>query len=115
MSIQRSEFGVTAHGVTVHQFILKNRHQTEGCIINYGGIITSLYTPDRDGNRGNIVLGFDKMSGYVERHADFGSLVGRYGNRIAGGRFTLDGKEDQLSVNDGQKHLHSGVEGPAGQ
>src|SRR5690625_6135129 len=61
MSIQRSEFGVTAHGVTVHQFILKNRHQTEVCIINYGGIITSLYIPDRDGNRENIVLGFDEM------------------------------------------------------
>lgn len=111
MSIQRSEFGVTAHGVTVHQFILKNRHQTEVCIINYGGIITSLYTPDRDGNRGNIVLGFDEMSGYLERHPYFGSLVGRYGNRIAGGRFTLDGKEYQLSVNDGKNHLHGGFEG----
>src|SRR5690625_5388367 len=111
MSIQRSEFGATAHGVTVHQFILKNRHQTEVCIINYGGIITSLYIPDRDGNRENIVLGFDEMSGYLERHPYFGSIVGRYGNRIAGGKFTLDGKEYQLSVNDGNNHLHGGVEG----
>src|SRR5690625_4677232 len=111
MSIQRSEFGVTAHGVTVHQFILKNRHQTEVCIINYGGIITSLYPPDRDGNRGNIVLGFDERSGYLERPPYFGSLEGRYGNRIAGGRFTVDGKEYQLSVRDGRNRHHGGFEG----
>src|SRR5690625_1264854 len=93
MSIGGSEFRVTAQGVTGHQFILRNGHQTEVCIINYGGIITSLYIPDRDGNRENVVLGFDEMSGCLERHPYFGSIVGRYGNRIAGGKFTLDGKE----------------------
>ncbi len=79
--------------------------------INLGGIVTALECPDRDGRCANVVLGFDNLADYLDRNPDFGTLVGRYGNRIADGRFTLDGAPHQLARNDGAHALHGG---PAG-
>lgn len=79
--------------------------------MTYGGIIVSLRTPDRDGRFDDIVLGHDDVDGYVESDSYFGALIGRYGNRIAHGRFTLDGVRHQLVVNNGHNHLHGGARG----
>jgi aldose 1-epimerase len=80
-------------------------------IAGYGGIIVSLTVPDRDGMPADVVLGFDTLDEYVDHSPYFGCIVGRYGNRIAQGRFTLDGVEHKLAQNDGQNHLHGGVVG----
>jgi aldose 1-epimerase len=79
--------------------------------ITYGAIIVSLRVPDRAGRFGDIVLGHDDLAGYVDKPAYFGAVVGRYGNRIAKGRFTLDGKTYTLATNNGPNHLHGGVRG----
>ena len=79
--------------------------------MTYGGIILSLRAPDRDGNLDDIILGHDDVDGYVKSASYFGALIGRYGNRIAGGRFTLDGVAHQLLTNDGRNHLHGGSRG----
>ena len=79
--------------------------------ITYGGIITSIKTPDRSGAIGDIVLGFDTLDGYLAGHPFFGAIVGRYGNRIAKGRFTLDGQAYTLATNNGPNHLHGGIKG----
>jgi aldose 1-epimerase len=92
-------------------FTLTNSAGMVVTITNFGGIITSLYVPDRDGTPGNVVLGFDTLEPYLAGTPYFGALIGRYGNRIAGGRFTLDGKQIQLDVNNGANHLHGGAVG----
>jgi aldose 1-epimerase len=79
--------------------------------IDYGGIIVGLEVPDRDGQQGDIVLGHNSLAGYVEHSPYFGAIIGRYANRIAQGRFTLDGQQYQLARNDGEQHLHGGVRG----
>jgi aldose 1-epimerase len=79
--------------------------------MTYGGIIASLETPDRQGQLADIVLGFDTLKGYLGESPYFGAITGRYSNRIAKGRFTLDGKSYQLATNDGPNHLHGGVKG----
>jgi Galactose mutarotase and related enzymes len=89
--LRRAAFGRTADGQPVDLFILTNAHGIEVRLTNYGGIITSLKTPDRSGQLGDIVLGYDSLSGYLHDTPYFGAIVGRYGNRIARGRFTLDG------------------------
>ncbi len=116
--VVRSDFGTTPEGEVVEQFTLKNRAGMEVRAITYGGIITHLLVPDRGGNMGDVVLGFDSLEPYlsgVEPYLDgspyFGSIIGRYGNRIANGRFTLDGRTYQLATNDGPNHLHGGVRG----
>lgn len=111
MSIDQSEFGVTVNGLTVHNFQMKNSNGLEVNILTYGGIIASVYTPDKHGNQENIVLGFDDLSDYLKRHPYFGALIGRYGNRIANGRFAIAGEEYQLTKNDGDNHLHGGFKG----
>src|SRR5262249_24912333 len=84
----------------------------EVSILNYGGIIQKMLTPDRDGNFGDIALGFDTVDGYLENAGPFfGATVGRYANRIAGGRFTLDGVEYKLDQNEGANTLHGGSRG----
>ena len=83
----------------------------EICVINYGGIIASIKVPDRDGEVNDVVLGHDSLEGYLNRTRYFGVLIGRFANRIARGRFTLNGVEYQLAVNNGQNHLHGGVRG----
>ncbi len=80
-------------------------------VTNYGGIVTSLKVPDKDGNMEDIVLGFDDIYGYMRDNPFFGALVGRYGNRIAGGKFTLDGEEYTLAQNNGPNSLHGGIKG----
>jgi len=81
-------------------------------ITNYGGIVTSIVVPDSAGNPGDVVLGFDSLSGYLQQGVPyFGALVGRYGNRIAKGSFKLDGKEYKLATNNGPNHLHGGIKG----
>jgi aldose 1-epimerase len=82
-------------------------------ILTYGGIVQSLEVPDDDGHRDNVVLGFDDLQGYVDNNNPgpyFGALIGRYGNRIAGGKFTLDGVEHQLPLNNGPNSLHGGTD-----
>lgn len=110
-SVERSEFGTTPDGEVVEVFTLRNPNGVEVHAITYGGIITSLKTPDRNGEPGDIVLGFDALAPYVEGSPYFGSIIGRYGNRIAGGRFTLDGETYELATNDGPNHLHGGDRG----
>lgn len=88
-----------------------NANGIEVRAITYGGIILSLRTPDRDGNLADIVLGYDDLEGYETESPYFGSIIGRYGNRIANGRFTLDGETYELAQNNGPNHLHGGVRG----
>ena len=91
--------------------VLRNAKGIEVRMIPYGGIITSLKTPDRNGQFADIVLGFAADSGYQDAHPYFGAIVGRYGNRIAKGRFVLEGREYLLAANNGPNHLHGGVKG----
>ena len=107
----RDKFGTTSDGTAVDVFTLRNSAGVEVRAITYGGIITSLKVPDRSGTMGDIVLGFDSLDGYLKGHPFFGAIVGRYGNRIGKGRFTLDGKTYSLATNNGQNHLHGGVRG----
>lgn len=111
MQINEEVFDRFDDGREVHLYTLKNANNIEAQITNYGGIIVSLKTPDKDGNQENIVLGFDNLGNYLDGHPYFGALIGRYGNRIDKGRFTLEGKEYQLTVNDGENHLHGGEQG----
>jgi aldose 1-epimerase len=109
--IEKSDFGKTADGTAVELYTLTNANGMKVKIITYGGIITELWTPDRDGKLDDVVLGFDDLKGYVSGHPYFGAIVGRVGNRIAKGKFTLDGKEYTLATNNGPNHLHGGKEG----
>jgi len=101
----------TVDGQTIYRYTLKNRHGMEAKIINFGGIVTSLKVRDKDGKFGDVVLGFNDLDNYVKTHPFFGTAVGRYGNRIAKGRFTLNGVEYKLAVNNGENHLHGGIKG----
>jgi len=110
-SVTRTPFGKTADGTAVEVFTLTNANGLELRAITYGGIITSLKVPDRTGALGDIVLGFDSLDGYLKDHPFFGAIIGRYGNRIARGRFLLDGQEYKLATNNGPNHLHGGPRG----
>jgi aldose 1-epimerase len=109
--ITKASFGKTADGQNVDIFTLTNKRGLEVKITNFGGIITSLKVPDRNGKLEDIVLGFDNLDAYLKGHPYFGALIGRYGNRIAKGRFTLNGHEYKLAVNNGENHLHGGIKG----
>lgn len=111
METNRQPFGQTPDGVAVDLFTLSNDNGVTANITNYGGIIVALTTPDRHGNAGDIVLGFDTLAEYIDHNPFFGALCGRYANRIAQGKFTLDGATYQLAQNDGQNHLHGGRRG----
>jgi aldose 1-epimerase len=100
-----------ADGRGVELFTLRNANGIELEVTNYGGIITSLRTPDRNGAMGDIVLGFETIEPYVAGTPYFGAIIGRYGNRIGDGRFTLEGETHQLTMNDGPNHLHGGAKG----
>jgi aldose 1-epimerase len=95
----------------VHAFTLRNPHGVEVVLISYGAIIVSVRVPDRRGRLDDVVLGHESLDGYRERSRYFGALVGRYANRIANGRFTLDGRTYQLATNNGPNHLHGGLRG----
>ena len=109
--VTKSSFGALSDGTPVDLFTLHNKTGIEARIITYGGIIVSLETPDRDGKLGDIVLGFDNLDGYVHDSPYFGATVGRYANRIAKGRFTLDGRTYQLPINNPPNTLHGGDRG----
>jgi len=96
---------------TMKTFTLTNAHGVEVKVITYGGIITSIRTPDRSGHLDDIVLGFDSLAGYLKDSPYFGAIVGRYANRIANGQFTLDGTPYHLAQNNGPNSLHGGIRG----
>jgi len=107
-----TDFGTTPDGVTARIYTLTNKNGLEARITNYGGIVVSLKTPDRNGAMGDIVLGFDSLTGYISSPSPYlGALIGRYGNRIGHARFTLDGVEYKLAANNGENSLHGGTHG----
>lgn len=103
-----SVFGVLEDGRDVYEYTLANNAGMTITCINYGATITSLSVPDRNGESSDVVLGYDSLEGYVDGSSYFGAVVGRYGNRIGKGQFTLDGETYQLAVNNGENHLHGG-------
>jgi aldose 1-epimerase len=109
--LKMESFGKTADGHEVQLFTLTNKNGLEAKITNFGGIVVSLKTPDRKGQLADIVLGYDDVKGYEGDTAFFGALIGRYGNRIAKGQFTLNGKTYQIPLNDGPNALHGGPNG----
>lgn len=110
-AIERRQFGRLANGHEVELYVLSNDSGMRVSIATYGGIVTSLQTRDRNGHLADLVLGFDKLEGYLAGHPYFGAIVGRYANRIAGGTFTLDGRSYELARNNKRNHLHGGIAG----
>jgi len=111
MSIQKIIFGKTADGEVVDLYTLTNRKGMIAKIVTFGAILTELHVADRNGKMGDVVLGFDNFEQYAKGHPFFGAIAGRYANRIAKGKFTLDGKEYKLAINNGPNHLHGGLKG----
>jgi aldose 1-epimerase len=109
-TVMKSDFG-TVDGKAVYLFTLTNAKGIIVKITNYGAIITQIWMPDRNGTTGDIVLGYDRLSNYITINPYFGCIAGRYANRIAKGKFTLDGKTYTLAVNNGENHLHGGIKG----
>jgi len=110
--VKREPFGKTADGTAVELFTLRNSHGTEARIMTYGGIVVSLKVPDRRGRMEDVVLGYDTLDGYLKDNGPYmGALIGRYANRIAKGRFSLNGTEYTLAQNNGENHLHGGIKG----
>jgi aldose 1-epimerase len=110
-AVQKAPFGKTPDGKPIEQITLRNAHGMVAKIITYGATLTELWVPDKDGKSGDVVLGFDKLDGYLGDEPFFGATVGRYANRIAKGKFTLDGKEYSLPINNGPNSLHGGKVG----
>jgi len=110
MTITEQPFGHTPDGQAVTLYTLSNGSMSFS-VMTYGGTVTRLMIPGRDGQLSDVVLGFDSLGGYLGSNPYFGCLVGRYANRIAKGRFTLDGQSYQVTINDGENHLHGGVQG----
>ena len=111
VSIEKSTFGTLPNGQQVDSYTLKNKKGMEVAIMTYGGIITSLKVPNKDGKSEEVVLGFNSLEQYTKPNPYFGALIGRYGNRIAKGKFSLDGKEYSLAINNEPNALHGGPEG----
>jgi aldose 1-epimerase len=111
VTIEEESFGTLEDGREVSLFTLTNTNDMEVKITNYGGIVTSIHTPDQDGNLDNVVLGFESLDKYLEGTPYFGAIIGRYGNRIEDGTFSIDGTEYELATNDGNNHLHGGEQG----
>ncbi len=110
-AVTMEPFGTTAEGQAISLYTLSNAKGMEVKIINFGAIVQSLKVPDRDGKPADVVLGFDTLDGYAAEHPYFGAVVGRYGNRIAKGKFSLDGKEHTLATNNPPNALHGGLKG----
>jgi len=112
MDINVESFGKTPEGQQVRLYTLTNAKGLKAGIMTYGAIVVSLQVPDRKGKLDDVVLGYDNLDSYVKNSPYFGAIVGRYGNRIGQGRFTLDGTTyDKLAINNGENHLHGGVKG----
>ncbi len=108
-TIDRQAFG-EADGQAIDLYVLKNGPLLAK-VMTYGALLTELHVPDRAGRSANVVLGFDKLRQYLEPHPYFGATIGRFGNRIAGGQFTLGGRTFTLAKNNGANHLHGGIKG----
>jgi aldose 1-epimerase len=109
--LSEEHFGITEEGDSVTLYTFANDNGLEVRIMNYGGVVTHLNVPDKNGVVEDVVLGFDKFEDYLAGSPYFGAIVGRYGNRIAGGKFELNGMEYNLAINNGQNHLHGGLVG----
>ncbi len=109
--ITKRQFGKLADGTPVDLYTLRNANGAEAGISTYGGLLIFLQMPDKNGKFGDVVLGYDNLDDYIKDSPYFGALVGRYGNRIAKGKFTLDGKEYTLAINNGPNALHGGLKG----
>ena len=115
-TVTKAEFGKTPEGVAVEIYTLHNAQGAEARIMTYGGIVQFLSTPDKNGKFADVVLGFDSLDGYLDDHyvkncPYFGALIGRYGNRIGGAKFTLDGQSYTLAGNNHGNSLHGGLKG----
>jgi aldose 1-epimerase len=110
-TISQAPFGNTPDGTPVAIYTLRNSKGMEARIMTYGGIVQSLKVPDKNGKLGDVVLGYDDLDGYLKATPYFGALVGRYGNRIGGAKFTLEGKTYTLATNNGPNSLHGGIKG----
>ncbi len=108
MKIQSNVFGVTREGQNVIRFTLTNSHGHSVSVMTWGATLLDVNVPDRNGNRGNVNLGFDQLEPYLDGHPYFGSTVGRFCNRIAEGKFTIEGKPYQVTTNAGKHHIHGG-------
>lgn len=109
--VQKQEFGKTADQQSVDLYTLTNTRGMEARIMTYGGVVVSLKAPDRSGKLEDVVLGYEKLDGYLTDKRFFGGLIGRYGNRIAKGKFSLNGQPYTLATNNGENHLHGGLKG----
>ena len=111
MDIQQTIFGTTSEGLKIIKFTVSNKHGMIASFINFGAILTSVKVPDRDGSVGEVTLGFDTLEDYIADTWFLGATIGRYANRIAKGKFTLDGVQYQLAQNSPPSHLHGGYKG----
>jgi len=115
MDIEVKQFGTTPDGQKIQLYTLRNSKGLKAEIMTYGGILVSLQVPDSQGNMGDIVLGYDNLDDYIKNNPYFGCIVGRYGNRIAKGKFSIDGKQYSLATNNDPGgiacHLHGGIKG----
>jgi len=109
--VEKAAFGKTPDGVEIESYTLYNTQGASAKIITYGASLAELHVPDKNGKMGDVVLGFDNLEGYLGPHPHFGGTIGRYANRIAKGKFTLDGKEYQLAINNAPNSLHGGPTG----
>ena len=112
LQIRKQPFGTTTEKKSVDLYTLTNANGVEVSIMTYGGIVVSMKVPDRKGQLQEVTLGYDTLDGYLKNNSPyFGALIGRYGNRIGKGKFSLSGREYRLAVNNGESHLHGGVRG----
>lgn len=111
ISLSEEDYGVLDNGILIKQYIFENDNQMKVKIINYGAIVVSIEVPDKNGKINDVVLGYDSIDGYVQDPSYFGAIVGRVGNRISKGKFSLDGKDYALAINNNENHLHGGIEG----
>jgi aldose 1-epimerase len=109
--VEKTEFGKLPDGTVVDLYTLTNKNGLSAKIITYGARVTELHVPDKSGQMGDVVLGFDNLDSYLKDNPYFGAIVGRVANRIAKGKFTLDGKDYTLAVNNGPNSLHGGIKG----
>jgi len=109
--MQKNDLNLMEGDQPIDLYVLTNKNGLSAKILTYGATLVELQVPDRLGELNDIILGFDKLDGYLKNEPNFGAIIGRVANRIARGRFTLDGKEYRLSINDGPHHIHGGLKG----
>lgn len=111
LSVTSAPFGALPDGAPVTAYTLTNRHGMQVKLLDLGAIISEVHVPDRNGKMADVVLGFDSVAPYLANKAFLGAVIGRFGNRIAKGQFSLDGKDYQLAINNAPNHLHGGEQG----